>query len=223
VDQATAAAAPRRDARPFDGRPGASRLLGGRCRAAWPRYGGHTPRLCGLARVRVLFPRTSERRTAPGSGLTGPSSAMQRRHRDDNRWAFPLAAPHSDITPKDALAFRPQKAELHVEKRGRIGCYQAGYPVCHWVGGMVIGTVKSQPKVVSMQTPLLGATALALVAAVNLSPARAEGPKPSGGPLWSGILQPVDHDAVPAHSAKPLIPGSQTPGHKPEGLPGPAF
>jgi ankyrin repeat protein len=32
-DQAGAAAAPRRGARPFDGRPGASRLFGGRCRA----------------------------------------------------------------------------------------------------------------------------------------------------------------------------------------------
>jgi hypothetical protein len=32
-----AAAAPWRGARPFDGRPGASRLFGGRCRAACPR------------------------------------------------------------------------------------------------------------------------------------------------------------------------------------------
>ena len=74
-----------------------------------------------------------------------------------------------------------------------------------------------------MQTPLLGATALALVAAVNLSSARAEGPKPSGGNLWSGISQPVKHDAVPAHSANPSFQRSKTPGHKPEGLPGPAF
>jgi hypothetical protein len=54
-----------------------------------------------------------------------------------------------------------------------------------------------------MQTPLLGATALALVVVVNLSSARAEGPKPSGGNLWSGISQPIEHDAVPAHSATP--------------------
>src|ERR1700751_1981038 len=57
------------------------------------------------------------------------------------------------------------------------------------------GLEKSQPKEGSMQTPSLGATALALVAVVNLSPARAEGPKLSGGTLWSGISQPVDHDA----------------------------
>ena len=70
-----------------------------------------------------------------------------------------------------------------------------------------------------MQTRLLGATALVLVAAVNLSSARAEGPKLSGRTSWSGISQPVEHDAVPAHSANPLIPRSETPGHEPEGLP----
>lgn len=58
-----------------------------------------------------------------------------------------------------------------------------------------------------MQTPLLGATAVALVSAVNLSSARAEGPKPSGGNLWSGISQPVHHAAVPAHSANPSFLG----------------
>jgi hypothetical protein len=36
-DQAGAAAAPWRGARPFDGRPGASRLFGGRRRATCPR------------------------------------------------------------------------------------------------------------------------------------------------------------------------------------------
>jgi hypothetical protein len=40
---------------------------------------------------------------------------MQRRHRDDSRWAFQLAAPHSDIAPEEALASRPKKAELYVE------------------------------------------------------------------------------------------------------------
>jgi hypothetical protein len=53
-----------------------------------------------------------------------------------------------------------------------------------------------------MQTLLLG-VALALVAAVNLSSARAEGPKLSGGDSWPGTSQPVCHDAVPAHSANP--------------------
>lgn len=36
--QAGASAAPWRGARPFDGRPGASRLFGGRCRAMCPRW-----------------------------------------------------------------------------------------------------------------------------------------------------------------------------------------
>ena len=38
-----------------------------------------------------------------------------------------------------------------------------------------------------------GATALTLVAAVSLSPAMAQGPKPSGGNTWPGISQRVDH------------------------------
>lgn len=36
-----------------------------------------------------------------------------------------------------------------------------------------------------------GATALGLVAAVSLSPAMAQGPKPSGGNTWPGISQRV--------------------------------
>jgi len=36
-----------------------------------------------------------------------------------------------------------------------------------------------------------GATALTLVAAVSLSPAMAQGPKPSGGNAWPGISQRV--------------------------------
>jgi hypothetical protein len=36
-----------------------------------------------------------------------------------------------------------------------------------------------------------GATALALLAAVSLSPAMAQGPKPSGGNTWPGISQRV--------------------------------
>ncbi len=36
-----------------------------------------------------------------------------------------------------------------------------------------------------------GAPALALVAAVSLSPAMAQGPKPSGGATWPGISQPM--------------------------------
>jgi hypothetical protein len=69
-----------------------------------------------------------------------------------------------------------------------------------------------------MQTPLLGATALAPVAAVNLLSARAEGLKPSGGNLWSGISQPVGHDAVPAHSANPSFLGPRPQGTSQKGF-----
>jgi hypothetical protein len=39
---------------------------------------------------------------------------------------------------------------------------------------------------------LLGAAALALVSAEYLSPALAQGPKPSGGNAWPGISELVD-------------------------------
>jgi hypothetical protein len=70
---------------------------------------------------------------------------MHRKHCDDSRRAFPLAAPHSDITPREALALQPKKAELHVEKRGRIGCCQADHPVCRWVKRVTIGAAR-QPE-----------------------------------------------------------------------------
>ena len=69
-----------------------------------------------------------------------------------------------------------------------------------------------------MQTPLLGATALALVAAVNLSFARAEGPKPSGRTSWSGISQSVERDADPAHSANPSFLGPRPQGTSQKGF-----
>ena len=37
-----------------------------------------------------------------------------------------------------------------------------------------------------------GATALALVALTTLSPAIADGPRPSGGNTWRGMSQPAD-------------------------------
>ena len=59
-----------------------------------------------------------------------------------------------------------------------------------------------------MQTQLLGATALVLVATVNLSSARAEGPKLSGRTSWSGISLRVDHDTSPV-PASPALPGPE--------------
>ena len=62
-----------------------------------------------------------------------------------------------------------------------------------------------------MQTQLLGATALVLVAAMNLSSARAEGPKLSGRTSWSGISLRVDHDTSPV-PASPALPGPRANG-----------
>jgi hypothetical protein len=69
-----------------------------------------------------------------------------------------------------------------------------------------------------MKTRLLGATALVLAAAVNLSSAQAEGPKLSGRTSWSGISQPVEHDAVPAHLANPSFRGARPQGTSQKGF-----
>ena len=66
------------------------------------------------------------------------------------------------------------------------------------------------------------ATTLALAAAISLSPAMAQGPKLSGGNAWPGIAQPVEHDAVPAHSANPSFQGPR-PQHQPKGYLGATF
>ena len=62
-----------------------------------------------------------------------------------------------------------------------------------------------------METRLLGATALVLVAAMNLSSARAEGPKPSGRTSWPGISLRVGHDTSPV-PASPALPGPRANG-----------
>jgi hypothetical protein len=53
-----------------------------------------------------------------------------------------------------------------------------------------------------MKTLLLGA-AVALLTAVNFSPAMSQGPKPSGGNTWPGISQRVDPGASTAAAATP--------------------
>jgi hypothetical protein len=52
-----------------------------------------------------------------------------------------------------------------------------------------------------MKTLLLAGTALAFLAAVNFSPAMAQGPKPSGGNTWPGISQRVEPGASTAAAA----------------------
>jgi hypothetical protein len=54
-----------------------------------------------------------------------------------------------------------------------------------------------------MKTLLFAGAALALLAAVNLSPAMAQGPKLSGGNTLPGISQRVDLDASTAAAAAP--------------------
>jgi hypothetical protein len=54
-----------------------------------------------------------------------------------------------------------------------------------------------------MKTLLLSAAALALLTAVNFSPAMAQGPKLSGGNTWPGISQRPDPDASIAAAATP--------------------
>jgi len=62
------------------------------------------------------------------------------------------------------------------------------------------------------------ATTLAVAAAISLSPAMAQGPKLSGGNTWAGLSQPVDHDAVPAHSANPSFQGPRPQGTSQKGF-----
>ena len=69
-----------------------------------------------------------------------------------------------------------------------------------------------------MQTRLLGATALVLVAVVNLSSARAEGPKLSSRTSWSGISQSTERDADPALSANPSFKGARPQGTSQKGF-----
>jgi hypothetical protein len=49
-----------------------------------------------------------------------------------------------------------------------------------------------------MKTLLLAGTGLALLTAVNFSPAMAQGTKPSGGNTWAGISQRVDTSSANA-------------------------
>ena len=62
------------------------------------------------------------------------------------------------------------------------------------------------------------ATTLTLMAAIGLSPAMGQGPKPSGGRTWPGIAQPVEHDADPAHSANPSFQGASPQGTSQRGF-----
>ena len=69
-----------------------------------------------------------------------------------------------------------------------------------------------------MKALLGSATALAVAAAISLSPAMAQSPKLSGGNAWTGISLPVDHDPVPAHSANPSFQGPRPQGNNQRGF-----
>jgi hypothetical protein len=100
---------------------------------------------------------------------------------------------------------RPRKTELHAENRGGIDHY-ADRLVCRpgrasgdhlWPPDRLNRADRLEPALTfiqrrsEMKALSCGATALALVAAVSLSPAMAQGPKPSGGSTWPGISQRV--------------------------------
>jgi hypothetical protein len=52
--------------------------------------------------------------------------------------------------------------------------------------------------VLKMKTLLLAGATLALLTAVNFSPAMAQEPKPSGGNTWAGVSQRVDTSSANA-------------------------
>jgi hypothetical protein len=102
-------------------------------------------------------------------------------------------------------AARPRKAELHAENRGGSERY-ADRSVCRagpasddhlWSSDLRSQADRLEPTLTfiqrrsQMKALWCGATALALAAAVSLSPAMAQGPKPSGGNTWPGISQRV--------------------------------
>ena len=61
-------------------------------------------------------------------------------------------------------------------------------------------------------------TSIVLAAAIGLSPAMAQDPRPSGGNAWPGISRPVNHDTVPAHSANPSFQGPRPQGTSQRGI-----
>jgi hypothetical protein len=64
-------------------------------------------------------------------------------------------------------------------------------------------TLKSYHGVLKWKPLLFAGAALALVTAVNFSPAMAQGPKLSGGNTWPGISQRVDPDGSTAAATTP--------------------
>jgi hypothetical protein len=88
------------------------------------------------------------------------------------------------------------------------------------VGGWAVHLGKCRPTQGRFEMIALwcSAATLALVAAMSLSPAMAQGPKLSGGNAWPGISQPVEHDAVPAHSANPSFQGARPQGTSQRGF-----
>jgi len=69
-----------------------------------------------------------------------------------------------------------------------------------------------------MKVAWCGATTFAFTAAMGLAPAMAQVPKLSGGNTWPGMSQPVEHDAVPAHSANPSFRGPSPQGTSQKGI-----
>jgi hypothetical protein len=107
---------------------------------------------------------------------------MQRRHRDDSQWAFPLARRNFHISPKGSHpTSRPRKAELDAENRGGIDCYYADRPSADRVRRAAISRSllpkvpeTRQQRTIDMRT-LLSGVAIAIVAAFAITaPASAQ-------------------------------------------------
>src|SRR5260370_24239663 len=137
---------------------------------------------------------------------------MQRKHRDNSQRAFPLASVNSDIASREATPPPdPGRQSSMLRNRGGIDQY-ADRPVCR--AGRASGahlwsphrpsradrleaTLPFIPRKPDIKALWRGATALTLVAAVSLSPAMAQGSKPSGGTTLPGLSQRV----VPSSTA----------------------
>ena len=99
---------PRRDHRCAIGR----RKNSGDARPDFARRGdvmGNTRTGRGLPATGELFPAAVRRPNCSQSQPKRTLVAMQQRHCDDSRLAFPPTAPHSDITPRDALLPDPRR------------------------------------------------------------------------------------------------------------------
>jgi hypothetical protein len=137
---------------------------------------------------------------------SGDPAAMQRKHRNNSQRAFPLASVNSDIASREATPPPDPGRQSSMLRTGAVSTGYADRPVCRagrasgahlWSpdrrsrADQLEATLTFIQRRSEMKALWCGATALTLVAAVSLSSAMAQGPKPSGGNTWPGISQRV--------------------------------